>query len=107
MPSCVRIERRNSYKAMDSVFSFQISISKLTIELKRHRFYSCNISCLSVLLCNFEPIFFSPHHVHAHEHSSPVTRFSSACSGIYLQHCTECIFFFSEHVFKLELFNGF
>ena len=101
----IRIKRRNPHQSVNTVFPFQIAKRKLTINFQRNRFHARNITFLIVQLLDLISILFSPHQIHAHQHSSPITRFSSARTCSDLQHSTQLITFFRKHIAELNFFQ--
>src|SRR5262245_60575494 len=96
MPLRVRIERRDAHQTMNAALRLQISISKITFDLERARFYSGDITIIHIELMNRVSAFLRPHNIHAHEHRSPVAAFCSACAGVDFKNGSERIFFRSE-----------
>ena len=77
------IERGDTYKPVDSAFSFEVSVSIVPINFDKDAFHACflsrryldNFRCVAVIL--------RPPEVHTEQHLSPILRFGTSGTRVY------------------------
>ncbi len=80
----ITVKRRNPYKPVHAIFTFQVSERIITFKLKCYGFNTCNLTRLIIKFFYFVAFFFAPHNIHTHKHRSPVTTFGTAGTGCNL-----------------------
>ena len=95
------IVRTHTNEAVHAVFTLQVTVGRIALNLHRNRLNAGFIAVLEVHNSDFITIRFGIAHVHSHEHRRPVLTFCTACARINFQDAVHRVFFLTEHVAKL------
>src|SRR5208283_4096152 len=108
MPSFICIKGRYPYKAMNTCFTLQITISVRTNNGKRSPFNSRLIARLQICYYNLKSMAVGPTDIHPHKHFSPILAFCAPGPGMNRNYCIILVQLprkknFQLHIVKLLL----
>ena len=101
----IAVKRGNAHQSMHPVFAFEVTKSKIALDFQSHGFYSGHIAFLVIQFPYFVARFFGPHHVHSHQHRSPIATFGSTGTGSDLQYRTQTVAFVRKHILEFDGFD--
>ena len=83
---------------MHAIFTLEVSVGKFALHLHCTRFDTHLVASLIVEHLDFIAVRLAPAGLHTQQHIGPIKRFSTACTGIYIDNSAHLILLAAQHI---------